>query len=89
MRNKIELDEVELSLLISHSIYYQSGVSKEVSDTAQCILNLIKENPIIGRKELAEETGISLKTSQNILTGLRSLDLFSELVYLNTVNRIF
>ena len=83
LKNKIELDEVELTLPIPHSKDNQSGVSKGVSkgvsDTARSILNLIKDNPKIGRKELADKTEISLKNVQKHINRLKEVGLIQRI----------
>ena len=74
---------MELILPIPHSKDNQSGVSKGVSkgvsDTARSILNLIKDNPKIGRKELADKTEISLKNVQKHINRLKEVGLIQRI----------
>lgn len=79
LNNKFELDMVELILPILVGMGASKGVSKEVSkgvikealeklsDSSIRVYDLIKENPIINRNDLAEQTSVSLKTSKSIL----------------------
>ena len=80
---KIELDEVELTLPIPQTadtqVCVSDGVSKEVSDTARNILNLIKDNPKIGRKELTVKTKISLKNVQKHINKLKEVGLIQRI----------
>lgn len=77
LKNKIEVDEVELILPIPIKMGVSKGVSKgvsiDVSDVALKIYELIKENHNISRSDLAVQTGISLKNIQKHINKLKQI----------------
>lgn len=80
LKNKIEVDEVELILPITtNKTRVSKGVSKEtideLSSAAKTIFELINNNPNVSRNDMAKQTGVSLKNIQKNINKLKQLGL--------------
>lgn len=74
LKNKIELDEVELVLPLGKVANVVKDVVKDVvkelTERQQVILNLIKENPSLSANEMSQKTGMTSRTIQRDLAQL-------------------
>ena len=71
LKNKIEVDEVELVLpVLASTTNVVKDVVKELTDRQQVILGLIKENPSLSASEMSQKTGMVTRTIQRDLTSL-------------------
>lgn len=74
LKNKIELDEVELILPLGKVANVVKDVVKDVvkelTERQQVILNLIKENPSLSANEMSQKTGMTSRTIQRDLALL-------------------
>ena len=74
LKNKIELDEVELVLPLYQTANVVKDVVKDVvkelTERQQVILNLIKENPSLSANEMSQKTGMTARTIQRDLALL-------------------
>ena len=70
LKNKIELDEVELVLPLGKVANVVKDVVKELTERQQVILNLIKENPSLSANEMSQKTGMTSRTIQRDLALL-------------------
>lgn len=74
LKNKIELDEVELVLPLAKTANVVKDVVKDVvkelTERQQVILNLIKENPSLSANEMSQKTGMTSRTIQRDLALL-------------------
>ena len=75
LKNKIEVDEVELVLPVLASTTnvvkdVVKDVVKELTDRQQVILGLIKENPSLSASEMSQKTGMVTRTIQRDLASL-------------------
>ena len=74
LKNKIELDEVELVLPLGKVANVVKDVVedvvKELTERQQVILNLIKEDPSLSGNERAQKTGMTSRTIQRDLAVL-------------------
>jgi predicted HTH transcriptional regulator len=74
LKNKIELDEVELVLPLGKVANVVKDVVKDVvkelTERQQVILNLIKENPSLSANEMSQKTGMTSRTIQRDLALL-------------------
>lgn len=74
LKNKIELDEVELVLPLGQVANVVKDVVKDVvkelTERQQVILNLIKENPSLSANEMSQKTGMTSRTIQRDLALL-------------------
>lgn len=70
LKNKIELDEVELVLPLGKVANVVKDVVKELTERQQVILNLIKENPSLSANEMSQKTGMTSRTIQRDLAFL-------------------
>ena len=74
LKNKIELDEVELVLPLGKVANVVKDVVKDVvkelTERQQVILNLIKEDPSLSANEMSQKTGLTSRTIQRDLAVL-------------------
>lgn len=74
LKNKIELDEVELVLPLGKVANVVKDVVKDVvkelTERQQVILNLIKESPSLSANEMSQKTGMTSRTIQRDLAQL-------------------
>jgi len=71
LKNKIEVDEVELVLpVLASTTNVVKDVVKELTDRQQVILGLIKENPSLSASEMSQKTGMVTRTIQRDLASL-------------------
>ena len=70
LKNKIELDEVELVLPLGKVANVVKDVVKELTERQKVILNLIKENPSLSANEMSQKTGMTSRTIQRDLAFL-------------------
>ncbi len=74
LKNKIELDEVELVLPLGKVANVVKDVVKDVvkelTERQQVILNLIKESPSLSANEMSQKTGMTSRTIQRDLALL-------------------
>lgn len=70
LKNKIELDEVELVLPLGQVANVVKDVVKELTERQQVILNLIKEDPSLSANEMSQKTGMTSRTIQRDLALL-------------------
>lgn len=74
LKNKIEVDEVELVLPLSKTV----NVVKELTERQQIILNLIKENPSLSANEMSQKTGMTSRTIQRDLALLHEKGILNR-----------
>ena len=74
LKNKVELDEVELVLPLGKVANVVKDVVKDVvkelTERQQVILNLIKEKPSLSANEMSQKTGMTSRTIQRDLAVL-------------------
>ena len=71
LKNKIELDEVELVLPVpAMTANVVKDVVKELTERQKVILKLIKENPSLSASEMSQKTGMVTRTIQRDLASL-------------------
>ena len=75
LKNKIEVDEVELVLPVLAST---TNVVKELTDRQQVILGLIKENPSLSASEMSQKTGMVTRTIQRDLASLHEKGILTR-----------
>ena len=75
LKNKIEVDEVELVLPVSA---VTTNVVKELTDRQQVILGLIKENPSLSASEMSQKTGMVTRTIQRDLASLHEKGILTR-----------
>ena len=83
LKNKIEIDEVELVLPISVITAnvvkdFVKDVVKELTDRQQVILGLIKENPSLSASEMSQKTGMVAGTIQRDLASLHEKGILTR-----------
>ena len=79
LKNKIEVDEVELVLPVSAvTTNVVKDVVKELTDRQQVILGLIKENPSLSASEMSQKTGMVTRTIQRDLASLHEKGILTR-----------
>ena len=82
LKNKIEVDEVELVLPLSKTANVVKDVVKdfvkELTERQQIILNLIKENPSLSANEMSQKTGMTSRTIQRDLALLHEKGILNR-----------
>ena len=79
LKNKIELDEVELVLPVSAmTANVVKDVVKELTDRQQVILELIKENPSLSASEMSQKIGMVIRTIQRDLASLHEKGILTR-----------
>ena len=83
LKNKIELDEVELVLPVSAMTAnvvkdVVKDVVKELTDRQQVILELIKENPSLSASEMSQKIGMVIRTIQRDLASLHEKGILTR-----------
>jgi predicted HTH transcriptional regulator len=83
LKNKIEVDEVELVLPVSAVTTnvvkdVVKDVVKELTDRQQVILGLIKENPSLSASEMSQKTGMVTRTIQRDLASLHEKGILTR-----------
>lgn len=78
LKNKIEVDEVELVLPLSKTVNVVKDVVKELTERQQIILNLIKENPSLSANEMSQKTGMTSRTIQRDLALLHEKGILNR-----------
>ena len=83
LKNKIELDEVELVLPVSAMTAnvvkdVVKDVVKELTDRQRVILGLIKENPSLSASEMSQKTGMVTRTIQRDLASLHEKGILTR-----------
>ena len=83
LKNKIEVDEVELILPVSVATTnvvkdVVKDVVKELTDRQQVILGLIKENPSLSASEMSLKTGMVTRTIQRDLASLHEKGILTR-----------
>ena len=83
MKNKIELDEVELVLPVPAMTAnvvkdVVKDVVKELTERQKVILKLIKENPSLSASEMSQKTGMVTRTIQRDLASLHEKGILTR-----------
>ena len=79
LKNKIEVDEVELVLpVLASTTNVVKDVVKELTDRQQVILGLIKENPSLSASEMSQKTGMVTRTIQRDLASLHEKGILTR-----------
>ena len=83
LKNKIEVDEVELVLPVSAATTnvvkdVVKDVVKELTDRQRVILGLIKENPSLSASEMSQKTGMVTRTIQRDLASLHEKGILTR-----------
>ena len=79
LKNKIEVDEVELVLpLLASTTNVVKDVVKELTDRQQVILGLIKENPSLSASEMSQKTDMVTRTIQRDLASLHEKGILTR-----------
>ena len=83
LRNKIELDEVELVLPVPVATAnvvkdVVKDVVKEVSERQNVIIKLIEDNPTLSASEMSQKTGMVLRTIQRDLADLHEKGMLTR-----------
>lgn len=83
LKNKIEVDEVELVLPVSTATTnvvkdVVKGVVKELTDRQRVIIDLIRENPLLSASEMSQKTGMVTRTIQRDLASLHEKGILTR-----------
>ena len=79
LKNKIELDEVELVLPVpAMTANVVKDVVKELTEIQKVILKLIKENPSLSASEMSQKTGMVTRTIQRDLASLHEKGILTR-----------
>lgn len=79
MKNKIEVDEVELVLPVSAATTnVVKDVVKELTDRQRVIIDLIRENPSLSASEMSQKTGMVTRTIQRDLASLHEKGILTR-----------
>ena len=79
MKNKIELDEVELVLPVpAMTANVIKDVVKELADRQKVIIKLIKENSSLSSSEMSQKTGMVTRTIQRDLASLHEKGILTR-----------
>ena len=79
LKNKIEVDEVELVLpVLASTTNVVKDVVKELTDRQQVILGLIKENPSLSASEMSQKTGMVTRTIHRDLASLHEKGILTR-----------
>ena len=79
LKNKIEVDEVELVLpVLASTTNVVKDVVKELTDRQQVILGLIKENPSLSAIEMSQKTDMVTRTIQRDLASLHEKGILTR-----------
>ena len=83
LKNKIELDEVELVLPVPAMTAnvvkdVVKDVIKELTERQKVILKLIKENPSLSASEMSQKTGMVTRTIQRDLASLHEKGILTR-----------
>jgi predicted HTH transcriptional regulator len=82
LKNKIEVDEVELVLPLSKTANVVKDVVKdfvkELTERQHIILNLIKDNPSLSANEMSQKTGMTSRTIQRDLALLHEMGILNR-----------
>jgi len=83
LKNKTEVDEVELVLPVSAATTnvvkdVVKDVVKELTDRQRVILGLIKENPSLSASEMSQKTGMVTRTIQRDLASLHEKGILTR-----------
>ena len=72
MKNKIEVDEVELVLPVSATANDIKDSQKSSQKSSQKIIELIQENPNVTTSEMAEKIGVTRRAIAKITSALQA-----------------
>ena len=83
LKNKIEVDEVELVLPVSTATTnvvkdVVKDVVKELTDRQRVIIDLIRENPSLSASEMSQKTGMVTRTIQRDLASLHEKGILTR-----------
>ena len=83
LKNKIEVDEVELVLPVSTATTnvvkdVVKDVVKELTDRQRVIIDLIRENPSLSASEMSQKTGMVIRTIQRDLASLHEKGILTR-----------
>ena len=83
LKNKIEVDEVELVLPVSTATTnvvkdVAKNVVKELTDRQRVIIDLIRENPSLSASEMSQKTGMVTRTIQRDLASLHEKGILTR-----------
>ena len=79
LKNKIEVDEVELVLpVLASTTNVVKDVVKELTDRQRVIIDLIRENPSLSASEMSQKTGMVTRTIQRDLASLHEKGILTR-----------